>query len=156
MPMHVPEEMADFDLEQLASSSHTIYLVCYAIGYYLHAAPLSRNRTPYVYGTNNYKTSLSGQPGSLSAHLFSLGPAPEIQHRTRGGRVSPEPHRGGVYVSQKRCWGRGADFYPSPKPPGRRPSPRRRLPGPGTSPGPGGRRGSYRGAAAAPACGTPS
>lgn len=57
MPTHVPEEMADFDLEQLASSSHTIYLVCYAIGYYLHAAPLSRNRTPYVYGTNNYKTT---------------------------------------------------------------------------------------------------
>lgn len=95
MPTHVPEEMADFDLEQLASSSYTIYLVCYAIGYYLHAAPLSRNRTPYVYGTNNYKMPLSGQPGSLSAHLFSLGPAPEIQHRTRGGRVSPEPHRGG-------------------------------------------------------------
>uniref|UniRef100_A0A493T242 TBCC domain-containing protein 1 n=1 Tax=Anas platyrhynchos platyrhynchos TaxID=8840 RepID=A0A493T242_ANAPP len=118
MPTHVPEEMADFDLEQLASSSHTIYLVCYAIGYYLHAAPLSRNRTPYVYGTNNYKTPSSGQPGSLSAHLFSLGPAPEIQHRTRGGRVSPEPHRGGFTSPSSAAGGVGPISTPARSLPG--------------------------------------
>lgn len=91
MPTHVAEQKAGFDLKHLASSLHTIYVVCYAIGYYLHAAPLSWNRTPYIYGTNNYKMTFFGQPGSLSAHLFSLATAPEIQHRTRGGRLSPEP-----------------------------------------------------------------
>lgn len=115
MLVHMAEENAGFDLKRMANSLYTIYVVCYAIGYYLYAALLSWNRTPYVYGTNNGKTTFSGQPGSLSAHLFSLGKAPEIQHGGRGRPGLPRALQRGVYVSQKSSWGREADFPPQPE-----------------------------------------
>lgn len=77
-------------------------------------------------------------------------------HPSRSGaQHCPDSHRLGASqpgpVSLTALYHAALSATPSPPPP-----PRRQLPSPGTSPGPAGRRGSCRDAAAAPVCGTPS